>query len=114
MSPLASGLLTGKYNDGIPAGSRMDTPGYEWLRRMLTEGDGPANLEKAKKLAAIAQEIGVPLSQMALAWCLRNPNVSTVMLGATKTSQLEENLGALDVVEKLDDAILARIDAALA
>jgi voltage-dependent potassium channel beta subunit len=113
-SPLASGLLTGKYNDGIPPGSRMDTPGYEWLRRMLTEGDGPAQIEKAKKLASIAREIGVALSQLALAWCLRNPNVSTVMLGATKTSQLEENLGALDVVGKLDDATLARIEAAVA
>jgi voltage-dependent potassium channel beta subunit len=112
-SPLASGMLTGKYNEGIPPGSRMDTPGYEWLRRLLTEGDGPAQLEKTRKLAAIAQEIGVPLSQLALAWCLQNPNVSTVMLGATKTAQLEENLGALRVVDRLDDAVLARIDAAI-
>ncbi len=113
-SPLASGLLTGKYNDGVPPGSRMDTPGYEWLKRMLTEGDGPAQIAKAKKLAVIARELGVPLSQLALAWCLKNPNVSTVMLGATKTTQLEENLGALDVVAKLGDAELARINAALA
>ncbi len=113
-SPLASGLLTGKYNDGIPKGSRMDTPGYEWLRRNLTEGDGPAKIEKARKLAAIAREFGVPLSQLALAWCLRNRNVSTVMLGATKAEQLEENLGALDVFGKLKDADFARIEAVVA
>jgi voltage-dependent potassium channel beta subunit len=112
-SPLASGLLTGKYNDGIPAGSRMDTPGYEWLRRNLTEGEGPARIEKARRLAVVARDVGVPLSQLAIAWCLRNPHVSTVMLGATKPEQLAENLGALDVVAKLGDAELARIDAAM-
>jgi voltage-dependent potassium channel beta subunit len=112
-SPLASGLLTGKYNDGVPAGSRLDTPGYEWLQRNVFEGDGPARIEKVKRLAAIARELGVPLAQLSLAWCLKNPHVSTVMLGATKTEQLEENLGALDVVSKLGADEMARIDAAL-
>src|SRR4029078_1166103 len=107
-------LLTAKYNDGIPQGSRMDTPGYEWLKRNLTEGDGPVRIEKARKLAAIAREIGVALSQLALAWCLRNPNVSTVMLGATKPAQLEENLGALDVFARRKDADFARIESAIA
>ena len=91
-SPLASGLLTGKYNDGIPAGSRLDTPGYEWLQRGILEGDGPAQIAKVKQLATIARELGAPLAQLAIAWCLRNPHVSTVMLGATKAQQLEQNL----------------------
>lgn len=111
-SPLASGLLTGKYNDGIPTGSRMDTPGYEWLRRELREGDGPANLDKVRRLAPIAAELGVPLAQLALAWCLRNPHVSSVILGATKRVQLEENLGALELASRLDGAAIARIEAA--
>ena len=113
-SPLASGLLTGKYNDGIPAGSRFDTPGYEWLQRSVLESDGPARIEKVKRLAAVARELGVSLAQLAVAWCLKNPHVSTVMLGATKVEQLEENLGALDVVAKLGVDEMARIDAALA
>jgi voltage-dependent potassium channel beta subunit len=113
-SPLASGLLTGKYSNGIPEGSRLDTPGYEWLQRSVLEGDGPARVAKVKKLAAIADDLGVPLAQLAIAWILKNPHVSTVILGATKAEQLEQNLGALDVVAKLDAAVLARIDAALA
>ena len=113
-SPLASGLLTGKYNEGIPAGSRLDTPGYEWLQRNVLEGDGPARIAKVKRLATIARELGVPLAQLAIAWCLRNPHVSTVMLGATKAEQLEQNLGALEVAAKLGDAEVARIEAAVA
>jgi aryl-alcohol dehydrogenase-like predicted oxidoreductase len=92
----------------------MDTPGYEWLKRSLTEGEGPAQVEKARKLAGVARELGVPLSQLAIAWCLRNRNVSTVMLGATKAAQLEENLGALDVFKKLGDAEFAKIEEAIA
>ena len=113
-SPLASGLLTGKYNDGVPAGSRMDTPGYEWLRRSLLEGDGPARIARVKRLAAIADELGVPLAQLALAWCLKNPHVSTVILGATRRDQLEQNFGALDVAAKLGSGEMARIEAAVA
>lgn len=113
-SPLASGLLTGKYNDGIPDNTRLDTPGYEWLRRSVLEGEGPARIAKVRKLAAVADSIGVPLAQLALAWCLRNPHVSSVILGATKRAQLEQNFGALDVAAKLGPAELARIDAALA
>jgi voltage-dependent potassium channel beta subunit len=111
-SPLASGVLTGKYNDGIPAGSRMDTPGYEWLQRALTEGDGPANRGKARRLAPIAAELGVPLAQLALAWCLRNRQVTSVILGATKRAQLEENLAALDLVARLDAELVRRMEAA--
>lgn len=113
-SPLASGLLTGKYNAGTPEGSRMDTPGYEWLRSALTEGDGPANIERVKRLAPIADELGVPLAQLSLAWCLTNPHVSTVMLGATKPEQLAENLGALEVVKQLDEGVRQSIHRALA
>jgi len=113
-SPLASGLLTGKYNDGVPAGSRMDTPGYEWLRRSLLEGDGPARIARVKRLAAIADELGVPLAQLALAWCLKNPHVSTVILGATRRDQLEQNFSALDVAAKLGSGEMARIEAAVA
>ena len=113
-SPLASGLLTGKYNDGIPAGSRFDTPGYEWLQRSVLENDGPARIEKVKRLAAVARELGVSLAQLSIAWCLKNPHVSTVMLGATKAEQLAENLGALEVVAKLGDAEMVKIDLALA
>ena len=113
-SPLASGVLTGKYAEGIPQGSRFDTPGYEWLKRNLLEGDGPVRVAKAKRLAAIANELSVPLSQLAIAWCLKNPHVSTVMLGATKAAQLEENLGALDVAAKLGASEMAQIEAAVA
>jgi voltage-dependent potassium channel beta subunit len=113
-SPLSSGLLTGKYNDGVPAGSRLDTPGYEWLRRGVLEGDGPARIAKVKSLAAIADDLGVPIAQLAIAWCLKNPAVSSVILGATKREQLEQNLGALDVVAKLGQGDMARIGQALA
>ena len=113
-SPLASGLLTGKYNDGVPAGSRMDTPGYEWLRRSLLEGGGPARIARVKRLASIADELDVPLAQLALAWCLKNPHVSTVILGATRRDQLEQNFGALDVAAKLGSGEMARIEAAVA
>jgi len=113
-SPLSSGLLTGKYNDGVPAGSRLDTPGYEWLRRGVLEGDGPARVAKVKALAAVADDLGVPIAQLAIAWCLKNPAVSSVILGATKREQLEQNLGALDVVAKLGQGDMARINQALA
>jgi voltage-dependent potassium channel beta subunit len=110
-SPLASGLLTGKYNDGIPADSRGTIKGYEWLAERLTE---PAKIAKVKKLVPIAQDLGCTLAQMALAWCLKNPHVSTVITGASRPAQVRENMQALDVVGKLDTGIMARIDAAIA
>lgn len=106
-SPLASGLLTGKYNDGIPADSRGAIKGYEWLRDRLTD---PAAISKVKALQAVADDLGAPLAQMSLAWCLKNPNVSTVITGASRVSQVQENMKALDVVEKLTPDVLARID----
>ena len=111
-SPLASGLLTGKYNDGVPDDSRLGHPDYAWLREALLENDG-ARLRAVRALAPIAADLGIPLSRLALAWCLKSPHVSTVILGASKTSQLDENLKALDAVILLDDAVMQRIDRAL-
>ncbi|SKB93984.1 aldo/keto reductase [Luteibacter sp. 22Crub2.1] len=111
-SPLASGLLTGKYNDGIPDNSRMGHADYAWLRESLLGNDG-ARLETVRSLAPIAADLGIPLARLSLAWCLKNPNVSTVILGASRTSQLEENLKALDAARLLDDAVMGRIEAAL-
>lgn len=109
-SPLASGLLSGKYNNGIPADSRAAQPGYEWLRN---SGITPARVEKVKQLAPLANELGCSMAQLALAWCLKNENISSVILGASKVAQLEENLGALAVVPKLTPPVLERIDAIL-
>jgi voltage-dependent potassium channel beta subunit len=109
-SPLASGLLTGKYLDGIPKGSRADLPGYEWLRGRMTDDEAH---EKVRNLKKIADELGCSLGQLALAWCAHNPHVSTVILGASRVEQLRENLGALDVIGKLDEELLARIDDAV-
>jgi len=108
-SPLASGLLSGKYNDGVPADSRLAQPGYEWLRdSVLGEGSGQ-RIAKVRALKAIADDLGVSQVQLALAWCLLNPHVSTVMLGASRLEQLEHNLDALDVLPRMDAAVVARI-----
>jgi voltage-dependent potassium channel beta subunit len=109
-SPLASGLLTGKYNDGIPQDSRGALKGYEWLRGDLTNQE---SLAKVKKLQGIADELGCSLAQMALAWCLKNPNVSTVITGASRVSQVHKNMKAVDAVEKLTPEVMARIDEVL-
>ncbi len=109
-SPLASGLLTGKYNDGIPPGTRGTLKGYEWLAERLTD---PAKIAAAKRLAPIAADLGCTLAQMSLAWCLKNPNVSTVITGASRASQVVENMKAQAVVPKLTPDVMARIEAAL-
>ena len=109
-SPLASGLLTGKYNDGIPADSRVNLPGYEWLKQRVESNEGKKQIEQVKQLAALAKEIGLPIHHMALLWCNANPNVSTVILGASKRSQLEDNLKALDSKAKMTPDVLKRID----
>ena len=100
-SPLASGLLTGKYNDGMPEGTRASLPGYEWLRNMFESAEGQERIAKARELAPIAAELGCTMSQMALAWCLLNPNVSTVITGASRPEQVVENMAALDVAPHL-------------
>ena len=106
-SPLASGLLTGKYNNGIPAGSRGSLAGFDWLKDHLTDQEA---ITQVKKLQPIAADLGIPLSQLAIAWCLKNPNVSTVITGASRVEQVRENMKALDVVEKLSPEIMNRID----
>ena len=111
-SPLASGLLSGKYNDGVvPPDSRAALPGYEWLRAEVLK---PERLAAVKLLVPIAAELGCTVAQMALAWCLLNPNVSTVITGASKPEQVHENMKALDVVDKLTPDVVARIEAILA
>lgn len=112
-SPLASGILTGKYNDAMPADSRMTLPGYEWLRRMVESEEGQARLAKVRQLTGIADDLGISMAQMAVAWCLKNPNVSTVILGASRPSQITENLGALEAVSLLTDEVMARIEEVL-
>jgi voltage-dependent potassium channel beta subunit len=109
-SPLASGVLTGKYNDGIPADSRMNLPGYEWLKHSWESEDGKAKLVKVKQLAELAREIGLPIHHLALLWCLDNPHVSTVILGASRKSQLEDNLSALDAKDKLTPDVIEKIE----
>ncbi len=106
-SPLASGLWSGKYVDGIPEGSRGSLPGYEWLRDSLTD-ERSQNVVRAVK--TVADELGCTLSQLAIAWCARNPNVSTVITGASRASQVRENLGAFDVIARIDDQVAHRID----
>ncbi len=109
-SPLASGLLTGKYLDGVPDDSRGALEGYEWLREMLTAEEARA---KVLGLMAVADDLGCSLAQLAIAWCTKNPRVSSVILGASRRSQLEENLTALEVAPLLDDDVMARIRAAV-
>lgn len=109
-SPLASGLLTGKYNDGIPEDSRLGTEGYEWLREhVLAEN----RIEKVQKLSAVADELGCTTAQLALAWCLQNPNVSSVITGASKPAQVEENMKAMEVATELGDETVDRIESIL-
>jgi len=105
-SPLASGLLTGKYAEGIPDDSRAALPGYEWLRDSLTNEDRNA---KVMQLAGIAQRFDASLAQLAIAWCASNPRVSTVITGASRVEQVHENLAALDVMAQLTPEVLAEI-----
>ena len=109
-SPLASGFLTGKYIDGVPDDSRLALKGYEWLRNALLGEGSEKRMTAVKKLAKVADDVGVSLAELSLAWCLKNPNVSTVITGATKVSQVQQNMKALDAVEKLDDAVMEQID----
>ena len=106
-SPLASGLLTGKYNNGIPADSRGALKGYEWLHDQLTD---EKSLNMVKELGKLAEELGIPLSRFSLAWCLTNPNVSTVITGASRVEQVNENMKAIDAVPLLTAEVISRID----
>ncbi len=109
-SPLASGLLTGKYNKGVPPGTRASLQGYEWIREYLLT---PQNIEKVKQLEPIAAELGCTMAQLGLAWCLKNANVSTVITGATRPEQVAENMKASDDVPKLNSDVMERIEKVL-
>ena len=109
-SPLASGLLTGKYRDGVPADSRGALPGYEWLAERLSD---ERSLAKVERLRPIAEELGCSMAQMAIAWCAANPRVSTVITGASRPSQVLENFAALDVIPLLTPEVMARIETAV-
>ena len=109
-SPLASGVLTGKYNNGIPDGSRMSLPDYKFLRDKLESEEGSDRLNKVKRLGKVADKLGISLAQLSLAWCLKNKNVSTVILGATNTKQLDENLKSIEYKDLLTDSVMGRIE----
>ena len=109
-SPLASGILTGKYNDGIPANSRLSMKDYDWLFKRYESSDA---FKKARELTKIADELNTPLAQIALAWCLKNQNVSTVITGASSVKQVQQNLASLEVINKLNDEVMLKIDTIL-
>jgi aryl-alcohol dehydrogenase-like predicted oxidoreductase len=112
-SPLASGLLTGKYNAGIPEGTRATLEGYEWLRKRFEGDQVKEDIDKVKQISVIASELGCTMAQLALAWCLKNPDVSTVITGASRVEQVDENLGSLDYVSSLDEDVMERIEVIL-
>lgn len=109
-SPLASGLLSGKYNNGIPEDSRANLPGYEWLKKRFTADEAKDQIKKVIKLAGVAEKLGCTTAQMALAWCLLNPNVSTVITGASKPEQVKDNMKAIDIVDKLTPDVVETIE----
>jgi voltage-dependent potassium channel beta subunit len=109
-SPLAGGLLTGKYNKGIPDDSRANLPGYEWLKKQYTSEDVKENITKVIKLEGIAEDLGCSTAQLAIAWCLLNPNVSTVITGASRAEQIKDNMKAVDVVDKLTTDVVSKIE----
>ena len=106
-SPLASGMLTGKYQNGIPADSRGALKGYDWLHKALTDKE---RLAVVDKLGALAKELDCTLAQFAIAWCAKNPNVSTVITGASRVEQVHENMKALEVLPKLTEDVMKRVD----
>ncbi len=109
-SPLASGVLSGKYNDGIPDDSRLKLEGYDWLRERYESEEGRLRIDKTRRLTPIADELGCSMAQLALAWCLHNPNVSSVITGASRPQQVTENMKALEVLERLTPDIMERIE----
>ena len=106
-SPLASGLLSGKYNEGIPEDSRFALHGFDWLKEKWVMDE---KIKKVKKLSDLAAKLGVSTASLSIAWCIKNPNVSTAILGATKKTQLLDNLSALDTAVKLTPDIMEKIE----
>lgn len=113
-SPLASGLLSGKYNDGVPADSRLASEDYSWLQRDVLGDAASRRLPRARAFTALAEELGASPAPLAIAWCLRNPNVSSVILGASRVAQLLQNLDATAVAQRLGDDDWARVEAVMA
>lgn len=113
-SPLAGGLLTGKYNDGVPAGTRATLEGYEWLGSRFTGDEARGQIERVRRLEPIARSLGCTMAQLALAWCLANRRVSTVITGASRPEQVRENMQAADVVRRLTPQVMEQIDGVLA
>ncbi|ALN65389.1 putative voltage-gated potassium channel subunit beta [Lysobacter antibioticus] len=113
-SPLASGLLTGKYRDGISAQSRLGQADQQWLQRIVLGSSDQRRPQRADAFVAVARELGAEPAPLAIAWCLRNPHVSSVILGASRTEQLLQNLQALDWVERIDEAGWQRVESATA
>jgi aryl-alcohol dehydrogenase-like predicted oxidoreductase len=112
-SPLAGGLLAGKYEAGIPPGTRASLPGYEWLRERYTGPLAEVRIGKVRRLRAVADELGLSPAQLALAWCLKNPNVSSVITGASRPEQVIENMRAGEAVGRLSPKVMDEIDAIL-
>ena len=112
-SPLAGGLLTGKYNEGTPKDTRISMENYAWLKPRYEDEEAQAKLAKVRQLADLAKELGTDLPQLAVAWCLKNPHVSTAILGASKVEQLENNLGALDVLSRLTPEVMEKVESVL-
>jgi len=113
-SPLASGLLTGKYNDGVPEGSRLALEQYSWLRKAIQEDPSyPDKIDKVRRLGQVASDLGVSTAQLALAWTAHHPHVSTVITGASRTSQVVENMKAVDLLPRLTDEVMERIEGIL-
>jgi len=109
-SPLATGFLTGKYNDGIPEDSRASLPNYAWLRKLLESETWQHRIATVRALAEVANDLGTTLPRLAIAWCLKNPNVSTVITGASRVEQVEDNLGAIEVTQALTDDVMEMLD----
>ncbi|MDQ8185413.1 aldo/keto reductase [Pelagicoccus sp. SDUM812002] len=112
-SPLAGGILTGKYNDGIPTDSRLAHTQFDWMQEKLTRLQAQGGIKVLQELTAIAQKLGANLPQLSIAWLLKNPNVSSVILGASRPEQLEQNLKALDILDTLNDEIMDEIEIAI-
>ena len=109
-SPLASGILTNKYAKGIPEGSRLSLEEYNWLKRRFETPDGKEKIKKAVELNKLASDLGISLAEMAISWCLKNPHVSTVILGATNESQLKQNLKSAGAVKLLTIDVMEKIE----
>lgn len=112
-SPLASGFLTGKYNDGIPEDSRVNLEGYEWLKKQLQSEEGQQQLQKVRELTGVAADLGTTMPRLAIAWTLKNPHVSTTITGASRIEQIHDNMKALEIVDDLTPDVMARIEGIL-